>query len=166
MAALAALSFTAGCSSDSDAPAGNSADAAKKAPVAVQIGQPLTVESGGSTATVTLSKPEIREIAQNDVKPENGAFLVAFVKVDATKGTFSCPCQLPLTQADGTARDSAFGAFDDLPPFEPEKVEAGKSAEGWVVWDLPKDKINGSKVQLKIGPDSARQEIGSWTVKI
>jgi hypothetical protein len=165
-AALAALTLTAGCSSDSEAPAGNSAEAAKKAPVTVQIGQPLTVEPAGSTATFTLSKPAIREDAQNGIKPENGAFLVAFVKVEVAKGKVTCPCDLPLVQADGTARERAFGSFDDLTPFEPTEVVAGKPVEGWVVWDLPKDKIDGAKVQLKIGPQSAPQEFGSWTVKL
>ena len=170
LAALAAMALACGSAGEvSSSPEGNAAEAAVDKgtkPIAVQIGKPLTVNSAGLGAKYTLSKPEIRTSGEFGSKPSNGAYLVAFLRVDVTKGeTFACSCELSLVQKDGKVREQAFASFDDRPMFESAELKSGQHADGWVAWDLPKKEINGSKVQLKVAALFAESEYGYWTVK-
>jgi hypothetical protein len=169
LAALSALALACGSAGEVTAGGGNGAAAAEAkdaAPIAVKIGQKLTVDSGGLHATYTLSKPEIRAEGEFGSEPENGAYLVAFLRVDVAKGeTFACSCELSLVQKDGKVREQTYASFDDRPEFESADLKAGQHSDGWVVWDLPKKSINGSKVQLKISSLFADSEYGYWTVQ-
>lgn len=170
LAVFAALAVA--CGSGPEVAGGGSPDsnvAADKTrkPIAVKMGQKLTVNDSVLGATYTLSKAQVETRNDFGSTAEHGAYLVAFLRVDVTKGeTFACACELSLVQDDGKVREQAYASFDGKPEFESADLKAGQNTDGWVAWDLPADEINGSKVQLKISSLFSDSEYGYWTVKV
>ncbi len=146
---------------------GVEATVAAAKPLAVQVGQKLEVKTGGLTATYTLSKAQVHTKGEFGSKPENGAWLVAFLKVEVAKGeTFACSCELSMVQADGKVREQTYASIPGRPEFESADLKAGQYADGWVMFDLPKAQVNGSKVQLKVASLFTDSAYGYWTVKV
>ncbi|PRY24045.1 hypothetical protein [Pseudosporangium ferrugineum] len=169
LAVLAVVALACGAS-PSLTEGGGAAGAAGKGtnvgPVAVKMGQKLTVDTGSLSATYTLSKAQVETRSEFGSEAENGAYLLAFLRVDVTKGeTFACSCELSLVQKNGKVREPSFAGFDGKPEFESADLKAGQNTDGWVSWDLPPDEISGSKVQLKISSLFSDSEYGYWTVK-
>jgi len=171
VAALAALAVACGSSPSIDEAgdaAGEPADATTAAePIAVQVGQKLSVKTPALVATYALSKAQVVTSGEYGSKPENGAWLVAYLRVDVAKGeTFACACELSLVQKDGKVRDQAYADIAGKEEFTSTDLKKGQHTDGWVVFDLPKGQINGSKVQLKIASLFTDSEYGYWTVKV
>lgn len=140
-------------------------DAKAAAPLAVKVGQQLKVNTSGLGATYTLSKMEQKTTDEWDMKPDEGVYLIGFLRVDVSKGeTFACACELSLVQKDGKVREQGYASFKGKPAFESAELKAGQHADGWVVFELPKKAIKGSKIQLKISALFADSEYGYWTV--
>jgi hypothetical protein len=147
-----------------EAPAG---EAKPAQPKAVQVGQKLSVKTDTLTATYTLSKAKVHTRGEYGSTPENGAWLVAFLRVDVARGeTFACSCELSLVQKDGKVREQTYASISGKPEFESAELKAGQYADGWVMFDLPQSQVNSSKVQLKIASLFADSAYGYWTIKV
>ncbi|WP_250029872.1 DUF4352 domain-containing protein [Paractinoplanes maris] len=151
--------------------AGGAADAApaKKpsGPKTVQMGQKLAVNAAGLKGTWTVSKAEIRTKDKYGYAPQNGAWLLVFLRVDVSEGeAFTCPCDISLVQKDGKVNEWGTGGLQGRPDFNATQVAAGQHSDGWVVFDVPKSAIAGSKVQLKIMNLFGNDAYGYWTVKV
>jgi hypothetical protein len=170
LSALAAFALACGAGAEvtsGDTEAGEVGVTEKKAaaPKAVKAGQKLVVTTSALAATYTLSKVEQRTSDQYDMEPQNGVFVLAFLRVDVSKGEmFACSCELSLVQADGKVRESAYASFRSRPEFESAELKAGQHADGWVMWDMPKSEVKGAKVQLKVASLLSDSEYGYWSL--
>nr|WP_221374441.1 DUF4352 domain-containing protein [Actinoplanes polyasparticus] len=167
---LAAIALACGSGPSVDE-AGGTADAAgaKKPaePKTVQLGQKLAVNSAGVKATYAVSKAEIRTKDQYGITPQNGAWLLVFLRVDVSEGeAFTCACDLQLVQKDGKVHEWGTGGLQNRPDFNATQVKTGQHADGYVVFDVPKAAIAGSKVQLKVPNLFGDSAYGYWAVKV
>lgn len=166
LAASAALALACGSGTDVSAGDGSTekvADAKKRTPVAVAVGQPINVTADSLTAKYTLSKSEIRTEDKYGDSPEGGVYLLAFLRVDVTKGeTFACACELSLVQKDGRVREQSYGSFSNRPEFESADLKAGQNTDGWVMWTVPKKEIKTAQVQLKVSSLFEDSAYGYW----
>lgn len=174
IALLAAL-MLAGCGSgttvtpqvgaDSAAPEaeiGVQEESPTPAPVAAQLGQKLTVSSDTLGATYTLSKAETKTVDESGTKPENGVFLLVFLRVDVTKGSmFACSCELSFVEADGRVREESYSSFAKRPKLLGTDLKAGQNTDGWVVFDVKNGSVKGGRVQLKVA-SLFDAEYGYW----
>lgn len=172
LSVLAALALACGSGTEVTPGAGEPepesgvAAEASRQPVAVPVGKPIDVATDVLTATYTLSKAEVRSKDQFGLEAQNGAYLLAFLRVDVAKGeTFACACELSLVQKDGKVREQTYASFKGKPAFESAELKAGQHADGWVMWDVPKSAVNSSQVQLKIAQLFEDSAYGYWTVK-
>lgn len=172
VSALAAISLA--CGSGAEVTSGGQADAGEAgvagekkaaAPLAVKAGQKIQVNTDALAATYTLSKVEQRSTGEFGTKAENGTYVLAFLRVDVSKGEmFACSCELSLVQADGKVRESTYASFQGKPEFTSTELKAGQNSDGWVVWDMPKAQVKGAKVQLKVASLFSESEYGYWTL--
>ncbi len=173
IAALSAAALIAiGCGADpevsTDGPAGNAAKAADgdRKPTTVAMGKPITVDSEGVKATYTVSKPTIKTVGEFGIKPQNGAWLLVKYRVDVAKGeALTCACDISVVDKTNKVHEWSAGGISGYPDFQVTSVKAGQNGDGWVVFDMPKSAINGSKVQLKVQAIFGDNAYGYWTVK-
>ncbi len=170
LTAFAALAVACGSSPDVDTGSGQPGNAAKAEqadhkPETVAMGAPIRVSADGITATYTVSKPKIKK-SSSFMKPQNGAWLLVFYRVDVTKGEAStCPCDISLVEKSGKVHEWGVGSIDGYPDFTAGSVRAGQHSDGWVVFDLPESAIDGAKVQLKVLSLFGENAYGYWQVK-
>lgn len=168
LSTLAAVALACGSGAEVSPGGGNPDAAAGKqaaAPKAVKVGQKLNVNTDGLAATYTFSKVEQKTADQYGMKPDEGVYLVGYLRVDLTKGeTFACSCELSLVQKDGKVREPAYASFKGKPEFESADLKAGQHADGWVAFEVPKGAVKGSKVQLKVAALFSDSEYGYWSV--
>lgn len=135
------------------------------APVAAKLGEKLTVSSETLGATYLLSKQETKAADEFDQKPENGMFLLVFLRVDVIKGEmFACSCELSFVEADGRVREEVFASFKSRPKLVGTDLKAGQNTDGWVVFDVKKDAVKGGRVQLKVASLLSESQFGYWQV--
>lgn len=171
LAAAAVVAVACGADPEVSTGSGGPGNAAKAAdgdhkPVVAAMGKPITVSADGVTASYTVSQPKIKTSGPYGIKPQNGAWLLVNYKVAVTKGeAFTCACDISLVDKSNKVYEFGVGGIDGYPDFQVTSVKAGQNGDGWVVFDLPKSAIDGSKIQLKVVSLFGDNAYGYWTVK-
>jgi hypothetical protein len=127
----------------------------------------------GSTVTLTGDDGSVQETtivsfklhkgacSQFGTAPDNGAYLVAELRVEQKKGTGSVnPLYFNFVGADGTTSDAIGGAFSGCAKNDlgsTNSLRAGAKRSGQVAFD-----VKSAKGTVELTPGMAADTVGSW----
>jgi len=150
---------------DSDAPDDSTQEEQPATPTEVAVGETLTITGTGFEGHYTIIKVEQVDRDEFGLRPEHGTYLLAHMKVEIVEGsTFVCSCETAFVQAGGRVHEETFASIKGKPMFESAELAAGQNTDGWIVFDVPKDTVDGGKIQLTLQNFWTDNEYGYWTL--
>ena len=128
----------------------------------VNVGDTLVWQRAGKVTEWTIVTTEQRTVADLDLRPRHGIFLLARLTVRQQEGfTFACDCTLQFVAPNGVAYDPNYNTFSDRGRFPSQRLNAGQKLDGWVTFDVPTTALTGGRIQWT--PDLSDNELrGYW----
>jgi hypothetical protein len=114
----------------------------------VKVGDTLVWQRAGKVAEWTIVTTEQKTVADFDLRPRHGIFLLARLTVTQKEGfTFACDCTLQFVAPNGVAYDPNYNTFADHGRFPSQRISAGRKLDGWVTFDVPTTALTGGRIQ-------------------
>jgi hypothetical protein len=134
-----------------DQPAATATEQSPKT-LTAKIGEKVTLSNellGEKTIVdVTVANPKQYTKDGDFLKPEHGIFLVFDVTVVCQEGTYSAnPYGFKFVGGDGSAFDGAL-TISFKPTLSVVNLNKGQKTSGKISFDVPKEALNGGKVQI------------------
>lgn len=176
LAALMAAALTAaacgGGSSvkESDDPAAKApAEAAAPNAKTVPIGKTLATSKDGINVDWTVTTARTAAADQYGSEPAtNGKWVLVHARAAVKPGrdAYICGCDLSIIAKSGRVYQPSFASFKGKRDLPNVNVGPGQNADGWVIFDVAGEDLNGARIQLKqlsLLDDAAS---GYWTLTI